>query len=148
MPLPKEAVCEKIRGAFQGVRLGNGIGLSEADGVDEYADAGTLEAYRERDEKEDWQRIPLDHLHGEGICFTDAQGMRFHLPAFMIAAVQHGRGFSPVFMLEKDTAQDLFVLLSPEQREAVREFLLFIKDDPKHDLDRLEIERALSGPWK
>lgn len=148
MPLTKEVVCEKIRQAFQGVRLGNGIGLFEADGVDEYADDATLKAYREKDEKDDWQHIPLDHLRGEGICFTDAEGMRFHLPAFMVAAVQHGRGFSPVFMLEKDSARDLFVLLSAEQREAVREFLLFIKDDPKHDLDRMEIERALSGPWK
>jgi hypothetical protein len=148
MPLTKEAICEKIRRAFQGVKLGDGIGLFEADGVDEYADEATRKAYRERDEKEDWQRIPRENLRGEGICFTDAEGMRFHLPAFMVAAVQYGRDFSPVFMLENDSAQDLFVLLSPEQREAVREFLLFVKDDPEHSFDRPEIEHALSGPWK
>ncbi len=148
MPLTKEAACEKIRLAFQGVRLGNGIGLFEADGGDEYADDVTRKAYRERDEKDDWQRIPLENLRGEGLCFTDAEGMRFHLPAFMVAAVQHGDSFLPIFMLEKDSVQDLFVLLSPEQREAVREFLLFVKDDPKRNLDRLQIEHALSGPWK
>ncbi|MEO7677766.1 MAG: DUF6714 family protein [Verrucomicrobiota bacterium] len=146
MLLTKESICEKIRRAFHGVRLGNGIGLSEADGIDEYADATTVKAYRERDEKDDWRRIPRERLRGEGLCFTDAEGMRFHLPAFMIAAVECGREFSPVFMLEKNS--DLFVLFSPEQRDTVREFLVFAQDDSAHALDQSRIEKALSGPWK
>lgn len=143
-----QALCEEIRRAFHDVRLGNGIGLCEAGGVDEYADDTTRKAYREKDEKEDWQRILLENLRGEGLCFTDAEGMRFHLPAFMIAAVEHGRAFSPVFILKNDRAHELFALLSPQQKRAVLGFLLFVRDDPKHQLDRTEIEQALAGPWR
>jgi hypothetical protein len=145
MALTKEALCERIRRAFHGVTLGNGIGLSEADGVDEYADEATLKAYREKDEKENWERIPRANLRGEGLCFTDAEGMRFHLPAYMIAALECDRSFSPVSILKDDS--DRFSLFSSAQKEAVREFLLFIRDDPAHAHDRPDIETALSGPW-
>jgi hypothetical protein len=148
MALTAEALCEEIRRAFHDVKLGGGIGLSEADAVDDYADDATRAACRQRDEREDWQRIPLENLRGEGLCFTDAEGMRFHLPAFMIAAAEHGSACSPVFMLKNERAQGLFVLLSSEQIHAVRDYLLFAKDDPKHQLDRADIEQALAGPWR
>jgi hypothetical protein len=147
MALTAEALCEEIRRAFHGVKLGGGIGLSEADAVDDYADDATRMACRQRDEREDWQRIPPESLRGEGLCFTDAEGMRFHLPAFMIAAVQHGSSYSPVFMLKNERARELFVLLSSDQRRAVRDFLLVARDDPKHGFERAGIEQALAGPW-
>ncbi len=63
----------------------------------------------------------------------------------MIAVVQKGVD-APVFML-KDQPRDLFALSRP-QIEAVREFLLLIRHDPEHGLDRTEIESALSEPWR
>jgi hypothetical protein len=43
MPFTKESVSSKVRQAFQGVTLGKGVGLFEADGIDDYADDTTLE---------------------------------------------------------------------------------------------------------
>lgn len=151
MPLTKEAVRAKICRAFQDIALGDGIGILEADGVDEYADKATRKAYRKQDEKKDWQRIPLEKFHQEVLCFTDAEGMRYHLPAFMIATLDHGRGYSPVFWLRDSgnpVQRELFALFSKQQREAVLEFLLFINDDPDNELDREEIDAALAGPWR
>ena len=151
MPLAKEIVHERILQAFHGVTLGNGVGIFEADAVDDYADDATRRAYREKDEKEDWKRIPLKNLREDVLCFGDAEGMRFHLPAFMIATLDYGGGCSWVSWLRgtrNPSERDNFVLLSDEQREALREFLLFIRDDPRFEPDRELIEAALSGPWK
>jgi hypothetical protein len=42
-----QQVCQAIETAFTGVTLGqNGIGLHEAQGLDDYADAATCAAYR------------------------------------------------------------------------------------------------------
>ena len=57
-----QEVCAVISSAFKGVSLGNGIGLTEAQGLDDYADAATCAAYREKDEKDDWERITSDEL--------------------------------------------------------------------------------------
>jgi hypothetical protein len=36
-----DALCDTIRNAFSGVKLGKGIGLSETQGLDDYDDAAT-----------------------------------------------------------------------------------------------------------
>src|SRR5688500_17196676 len=85
-----EALCDLIREAFAGVKLGNGIGLQEAQGIDDYADKETCARYRAGDEKEDWTRIPAEELSrcNSSLSFFDAEGMRFHLPAFLVAELQ------------------------------------------------------------
>src|SRR4051812_3449018 len=57
-----QGVAHVIEAAFAGVTLGNGVGLSEAGGLDDYADGATLAALRANDEKEDWHRIPVEAL--------------------------------------------------------------------------------------
>jgi hypothetical protein len=85
MALTKQEVASHIREAFHGVTLGNGIGLLEGQGLDDYEDEATRKAYRERDEKHDWERIPVEALNRcqSSLSFFDAEGMRFHLPAFI-----------------------------------------------------------------
>jgi hypothetical protein len=56
MALTKQEVSSHIREAFHGVTLGKGIGLLEGQGLDDYEDEATRKAYRERDEKHDWER--------------------------------------------------------------------------------------------
>jgi hypothetical protein len=57
-----QEVCRVIEAAFAGVTLGHGVGLQEAQGLDDYADAQTCADYRASDEKDDWQRIPAEAL--------------------------------------------------------------------------------------
>lgn len=74
-----ESLCEKIREAFAGVKLGNGVGLHEAQGLDDYEDPGTCASYRANDEKEDWGRIPAEEMNHccSSLSFFDAEGMRY-----------------------------------------------------------------------
>ena len=151
MPLTKEAVASQVRKAFHGVTLGNGVGLFEGQALDDYEDDATRKAYRERDEKHDWERIPIDALNRcqSSLSFFDAEGMRFHLPAFMIAELNGESDVGCVFHLTHldDYAMTKLAALSSEQRKAVREFLLLLRDDPNYDFDRPQIERALSEYW-
>src|SRR6188768_373023 len=57
-----QEVCRAIDAAFAGVTLGGGVGLQEAQGLDDYADAATRAAYRAKDEKDDWHRLPAKAL--------------------------------------------------------------------------------------
>jgi hypothetical protein len=152
MNLTKKSVSKKIRDAFQNVTLGNGVGLIEGDAIDDYADDATRKAYRFKDEKINWERIPveaLNHYHAS-LSFFDAEGMRFHLPAFLIAELNDDLKSSVVFHLThlNDFARGKLGMLSHGQREAIREFLLFIRDKPDYRFDRPDIERELLDFWK
>jgi hypothetical protein len=140
-----------ISEAFRGVTLGNGVGLQQAQGLDDYEDEETCAAYREGDEKEDWRAISSDELNGcqSSLSFFDAEGMRFHLPAYMIAELRGEYDFGMSFCLTHLDAhgRTYFAALSTVQRKAVREFLLFLRDDPDYQLDRAEIDQALVSFW-
>lgn len=146
-----DALCDRIREAFAGVKLGNGIGLQQAQGLDDYEDEQTCARYRASDEKEDWSRIPAEELNrcNSSLCFFDAEGMRFHLPAYLIADLQGLYRFSVAFSLTQlnDYLKSRFVLFSPAQRGAVRAYLLHMLDDPEYEFERPHVLRALDEYW-
>jgi len=148
----KQEVISQIRDAFRGVVLGSGVGLFEGQALDDYADAATRKACRDKDEKFHWEDIPVENLNRcySSLSFFDAEGMRFHLPAFLTAELEGTLDVSPVFQLTEldDWAKGKLVSLSEVQREAVREFLLFIVDEPDHEFDRPKIRRALGEYWR
>ena len=153
----EQRIAELIRKAFQGVALGNGIGLRQAQGLDDYANSKTLARYRERDEKEDWSRIPASELNEcySSLSFFDAEGMRFHLPAYLIAGIEGKLACDVMFHLtcidEYKTSQ--LSGLNAIQRNAVREYLLFCLSQSEVEPGSKcwpaiwEIERALSSYW-
>lgn len=144
-------VCEQIRVAFAGVALGNGVGLQQARGLDDHADEETCAKLRLGDEKEDWTRISGDLLnaYNSSLSFFDAEGMRFHLPAYLIADLRGECGVGMDFCLTHldDHKEQKFSLLSAAQRAAVREYLRFILEEPDYKFGRPHIERALAGFW-
>ena len=146
-----DMLVSRIEEAFQGVTLGDGIGLQQAQGIDDYEDDETCAAYRRGDEKDDWKAIPTNELNrcNSSLSFFDAEGMRFHLPAYMIAELlgeyHFGMSFSLTYRGSHTDAQ--FSLLSQSQRTVVREFLELLYDDPEYEFDRAEIERSLRGRW-
>ena len=145
-----QALGNKISEAFAGVTLGNGIGLKQAQGIDDYEDEATCASYRASDEKEDWTRIPVSELNrcNSSLNFFDAEGMRFHLPAYLIADLQGTYNFGMAHCLTQshDYAR-YFGLLSNAQRQAVREFLLHVSKQPGYEFDRPHIIRALEEYW-
>src|SRR5260221_9172919 len=82
-----DKLIQSITSAFAGVELGDGIGLLEANGLDDYAATAELAELRSRDEREDWRRIDVETLNRcySAPTFFDAHGFVFHLPAFLIA---------------------------------------------------------------
>lgn len=147
----REALCTLIREAFAGVRLGEGVGLRQAQGLDDYADAQTCAQYRADDEQDDWQRLTPEALNAcySSLSFFDAAGMRFHLPAFLVAEIQGLYLQDLVFQLAhlNDYSRAQYALLSSAQRQAVRAYLLQLLDDERCAFDRPHILRALEEYW-
>lgn len=82
MALTKTQLIGKIYGAFKDVLLEDGIGLWEGLALDDRLEnTPEYEALKAKDERHDWQKIPVLHLYecSSSISFLDAKGMRFHL---------------------------------------------------------------------
>ena len=146
-----EEVANAIRDAFRGVVLGNGVGLWEGCALDDYEDANGIAKARSRDERVDWRAIPNDDLQycESSLTFADPEGVRFLLPAFMIAQLNDKLPVGIVFTLTSYyNMKEHYAALSAKQRKAVRLFLLLLRDDPKYEHDRMEIETSLDTDWK
>ena len=146
-----EEICIQIEEAFADTVLGDGIGLWEAQGLDDYEDESTCAAYRERDEKFDWKSFSLETLQrcNSSPGFFDADGFRFHLPAFMIADLREDYGFDFIYSLIyfEHLGYTRFVSLTPPQRAAVRSYLIFERDSPYDNFDTPDIQKALDRYW-
>ena len=145
-------VLHLIQSAFREVRLGKGVGLRQGSGLDDRADSRMLAAYRSEDEKHDWSAISiddLDHYHW-GLAFLDAEGMRFHLPAYLSADLHGGLTSADIvfhLVVFEPIGVSRFALLNDSQRNAVREFLLLRLEEPNQEFAHPMIEIALSEYW-
>jgi hypothetical protein len=150
MALSKERVIENIRAAFKGVVLGRGVGLLEGRAIDDYAGRATRRAYRARDEKLDWASIPVDFLNRNwaSLGYVDAEGMRFYLPAFLMAEMtEDDSNGMVIFLLTSLSNKSQFTLLSSAQRAAVSDYMRFIRDNDD-ELEWPEITSALETYWE
>jgi hypothetical protein len=146
-------VADFVHGAFRGVVLGNGVGLRQARGLDDYADGNTLAVYRAQDEKQDWTAISFEDLnhYSDSLSFFDAEGMRFHLPAFLISNLEDTGPDITFHLLHPASHRDpRFELLDSDQRHVVREFLLLRLSkmcDAQRGFEGPLVEDALSRYW-
>jgi len=140
-----------ISDAFRGVQLGSGIGLWEGEAIDDYKSDGEQTIERLKDEKLDWSRIPADALYrcDASLCYMDAEGVRFHLPAFMVAEIDGKTNSGPVFHLTSldDYALAKFELLTEQQRFAVIAFLRWCLESRDYEYCYKNIGRALNEYW-
>jgi hypothetical protein len=147
-----QAVAVRIREAFAQVRLGQGVGLRQAQGIDGYEGEAALAAYRALDEKADWSRIPSSALNecNSSLSFFDAEGMRFHLPAYLLADLDGSYEFGMAFCLTDmgELHEKQFALLTPPQRDAVRAFLEYISGEDDYQFEWPNILRALDEYWR
>jgi len=84
--MTKEKLITEIRTSFEDVKLDDGIGLWEGQGLDDYADENQILKLRIKDERNNWDSIPYEDLAyaQSSLSFFDAKGMRFCLPKFLI----------------------------------------------------------------
>jgi hypothetical protein len=144
-------VIERIERAFAGVRLGDGVSLREADVIDDYGTEADRTKARAQDEQIDWRRISEDLIGRYSWClsFFDADGMRFHLPAYMRFALRHYKDSASasidfaIYALGRE--DERFIGFTAPQRAAVRQFLKFITFNGGHHVDRNNARRALDA---
>ena len=139
-----------IQQAFSGVTLGNGIGLSEGNAMDDYAPAEECARCRKQDEQTHWHKIPVELLNQYyvALCYFDPEGMRFHLPAFLIADLQGQFRFDLVytFIHLDEYKEQQFSLLNAQQKQAVAQYLCWIQTSSNHYIsseDNVAIDEAL-----
>lgn len=139
-----DEVIAQLSSAFVGTKLGDGIGLFEANGLDDYASTEELKRLRASDEKLDWSRISAADL-SRCYCsptFFDPQGFVFHLPAFLIAELndRYPYGFIDQLYDADEYPKGWRALLTVEQRNAIITTLKLIRRHPnyQHELDRID----------
>lgn len=155
----RKQVIQAIKMAFGNVILRNGVGLFEGQGIDGYESSEVCQKLRSKDERSQWQKIPSKHLNQcySSLSFFDAEGMLFHLPAFMLLELEEGSGYvNIVFHLthstkiseQKKIVNTQFSLLNSAQKKAVRFFLQHLLNDIGHEYDWPSIERSLNSFWQ
>ncbi len=149
-PTDRDTLKTKIQTAFGSVQLGEGIGLWEAQGIDDYASAEQIAQLRRRDERMNWATIPVADLNNcySSLSFFDCAGMRFCLPAFLIAELDGTFDNSTIFTLTYSENASQFSCFSPAQIQAVRAFLLSCLRDPSYEFDWPQIEWSLEFRWR
>lgn len=129
-----DALVQEIADAFEGTELGDGIGLLEANGIDDYASAAERAELRSRDEKTDWRRIESKTLNYcyAATAYLDARGFWFHLPAFLIAELndQYGLNFIEILINTTRTPGSWHDLLTQAQCAAIIKTLKLVAGHP------------------
>lgn len=149
--MDKDHLINIITKAFSGVELGEGIGLWEAQAIDDYETQAVRKEKREKDEKQDWSKLlgspNLQNCHSS-LSFFDANGMRFHLPVFIIGSIKNEVD-APIFHLTNldDYAKSKFTTLNLEQRKAITAYLNWCLQNDEYEFDHPSIERALKEYW-
>jgi hypothetical protein len=133
-------LIREVEAAFNGVALGNGVSLHQARAMDDYASDAEVAAARAMDTEERWQEVPdekLDRL-ADTLPFMDAEGFRFYLPRFMLFALKHSEGSeyssswacgTAIYWSDLRDTTGKHALLTREQREAVRTFGEYFRDE-------------------
>jgi len=150
----KERLVGKIRGAFDGVTLGDGIGLLEADAWDMCVNPEEPKEARKRDEREFWQKIPESDLSWGGfsqkLCFTDAEGFRFLIPAFLLAELNTDCLYDETLLHLSNRREDKdgkYSLLNASQLGTIVDYLRLHLDTPSSKFFHTDIAESLQALW-
>ncbi|UJB73410.1 hypothetical protein HRE53_32780 (plasmid) [Acaryochloris sp. 'Moss Beach'] len=147
----KEIVANNIKSAFAGVTLGAGIGLWEAQAIDDYETQEVQKRNRDKDEKEEWYRLSCDDLQRchSSLSFFDAEGMKFHLPAYIVASLENNVD-DPLFHLTQldDYTKSKLIALNHVQRQAIVTYLEWCFEQEEYEFEHPTICMALREYWK
>lgn len=146
--LPGVAVAvQQVHNAFDDVQLGDGVGIYEANGRDDYAGDTELARLRELDERNDWRKLDTDLLNEyySTPSFFDARGFVFHLPAFLLAELddKHGFGFIDRIVEKLPPSGTWIDLLTSQQAGALITILSLVKLHPDNYNDVKKFDHAI-----
>lgn len=148
----QEAFVARVQRAFLNVTLGDGTGLFEANGIDDGFDREKQQNARAKDERNSWMVLSPDELsYGRSaLCFTDADGFRFLIPAFMLADLTGDLDDCVVIHLShtRDDRFDRLSSLNGEQVDTIFDFMELFLEDPDCHFHHADIRDALKEFWK
>ena len=166
--MTKEELITEIQTSFRDVKLDDGIGLWEGQGLDDYANETEILKLRLKDERNNWDSISYEDLAyaQSSLSFFDAKGMRFCLPKFLIFDILEDEIFeerginSPdvIFTighnLNEEYQKNRFSLFDNRQIETIIYYLKYkidkiisTREEYLTDYDYNELTRTLNE-WK
>ncbi len=148
----KQDLEARINSAFDGVVLGEGVGIIEADKRDTCFDPEKLKCAREKDERQSWRVFTKDDLYrySSALSYTDAEGFRFMIPAFMLGDLSCLLDESTLIHLSlvRDDSHDRYSMLNATQLATIINFLELYREDPDSKFHHETIDQALAVFWK
>ncbi len=120
-----------IEDAFAHVELEDGVGIFEAEAIDDYAGEKLRAKARGNDIRDDWRKIPDDVIaeHYSAMAFMDEKGLRYAIPAYMRFALRYWKtsGSASVDHIIYTLARDEdWGFLTVKQKRAVADFLNYM----------------------
>jgi hypothetical protein len=157
--MDRSTLENKIRVAFRGVVLGQGISLRQAQIADCYGDEaqdGSFEHLPPDEPKDDWTRVRVRDDNSDCIAHLDAEGLRYYLPALMQSVITDYdagsmRVIGTLSALDPRGAYGdrRLEILNGEQRQAIACFLKALPElVTLSDRDAKVVSRSLSAYWK
>lgn len=155
----KEDLAGRIAEAFGGVELGNGLSLHQAWAMDLLRPPEEVLEARALDTEKNWQDIPDDAVEQfhYALTFMDPEGLRFHLPRYMIYGLEHPGLDAPavdaaVYACDfgEDPDQEVvkqFNAMSRTQMECIAQFLVFVAGASDEHFDTMVAAIALEAFW-
>ena len=135
--MSEQALLEQITSAFEGTVLGDGISLNMTEFYDSGGSARKSAERAKLDERFDWKSIPDSVLerHQVTFSFTDLEGYRFYLPAYMCWTIRNFRtsnsiiGDHTIYACDPKSHQfnttSFTNWFTPAQLSAIKQFLQF-----------------------
>ncbi len=154
------SLIDELRASFQGVTLNGGVSLNGTEFIASWFTKDEYDRLSRSDEQDDWTRIDDATLSRfpRPFSFFDANGFRFHAPAYMIYSIRHHRWCDSLLVDCTISAMDpdhhafgrrpFVEVFSPAQIQAIMKFLMFfiandIADTRMAKVNLRKIRRAL-----
>ena len=156
----RKELIQDIETAFKGVLLKDGIGIYQAEALDNYANEVVIEKERDRDRTSwvRWQDIPdeiIDRYYSV-LCFVDPSGMKFLLPANMRFTLKNyditnsASLDSTIYALDRglEGFGNDSNILSDKQKSAIAKFLKYmVLEVGEKYVDSSAASRAYEQHW-
>lgn len=145
--------------AFNGIVLGSGISLRQAEVIDNYGRDVTDEEFNCLPQKEivdNWNQIPLSELERGCIAHLDKEGFRYYIPAFLKSVIENYDsgsmrviGTLSSLYPKQESWTYMYQDFNTKQREAIAEFLYILPKVLQLDgEDRVIVLRAYKNYWE
>lgn len=144
--MTRSELINSIYAAFKDVKLDDGIGLYEADCIDDYIHPNdpVYVNWKQKDEREKWENILSlflsdtnnERVNSSNFFFMDAKGKRFHIPCYLLQDLdEKHKGNNPLITSVSDLE-----ILNTQQKQAILDFFdfkieEFIQENNNYDLE-------------